>query len=365
MNVLLLARRLAPPGGAERSAITLAELLSEHHRTRVCGFARAGATPPEQPWIDARRMRIGDDTPLPVEAERLARYAEFFWRFRSVLEDFDPDLVLSQHEAAIVGAWGRSRHDVPHVLFCHDDSMLPVAGRGGHRITRLLNTLALPLSTRPSRYVVRNTDLVVANSHYTKDRYDRAWDRDAAVVHPFIDPDGVRVAETGEAILHVNPAPHKGIDVTLDVAEALPDRQFLVAGPSPTDCVARRIADLENVAFRGYVDDMRAVYRETKIVLMPSAGADAFGMVPVEAGLNGIPTVHSGIGGLSEAAGTDLAVSEHEPEAYVEAIEQVLSSYDEYSARAREHAEGLTAPAQFARLESILQDRLDVSLGLQ
>jgi glycosyltransferase involved in cell wall biosynthesis len=250
------------------------------------------------------------------------------------------------------------------VLFCHDDSMLSVAGRGGHRATRLLNTLALPVSTLPTRYVVRNTDLVVTNSHYTKDRYDRAWDRDAAVVHPFIDPDGVRVDETGEAILHVNPGPHKGIELTLDVAAALPDRPFLVVGPTPADRVASRIERLENVAYRGYVDDMREVYRETKLVLMPSEGADAFGMVPVEAGLNGIPTVHSGVGGLSEAAGADLAVSEHEPDAYVQRIEQVLSSYDEYSTRAREHAEGLTAPAQFARFDSILQERLDVSLAL-
>ncbi len=363
MNVLMLARRIAPPGGAERSAMTLARRLNTDHRTMVCGYGLEDADPPQEPSLELRSVRVTDRTRIPVELGRLCRYTELPLRFRRVADSFEPDIVFSQHEQSLLGARLRATRNVPHVLFVHDGSVLPVWGRGGNPLTKTINSLSIPLSSLVFRYVLAHTDLVVANSEYMKQRVDRQWGTDAAVVYPFIEPESVRTESTGEKILHVTPTHHKGIDLTLDIASTMLDQSFIIVGTDPPASISDRIADLENVSYRNYQSNMRSVYRETKVVLMPTQAPESFGMVPVEAGINGIPTVHSGRGGLNEAAGEErLAVSKDNPDAYVRRLREVLAAYDEYSMSVRKHAEQKTVHTQVSRLRSLLAERLAVSL---
>lgn len=363
MNVLLLVRRVAPPGGAERSALTLAQALAPNHRTIICGYALEGANPPESTRVELRDICVTERTRVPVEVGQLCRYAELPVRFRAVAETFEPDIVFSQHELSLLGARIQAKQNVPHVLFVHDDSVLPVYCRGENPLTRVINTLTTPLSSLVFRYILSHTDLVVANSEYMKQRVDHRWGTDAAVVYPFVDSEAVHTKTSGEAILHVTPTYHKGIDITLEVASSMGDQKFLVVGANPPETVAKRMADLPNVSYRGYQSDMRAVYRETKVVLMPTRAVESFGMVPLEAGVNAIPTVHSGRGGLNEATGDErLAVQDDDPDAYVQRLQAVLTAYDEYSRSVREHAEQRTATAQLARLRSLLADHLGISL---
>ena len=363
MKVLVLARRLAPPGGAERSAMTLVRSLDGDHRAMVCGYALEGADPPQEPSLELRNVRVTDRTRIPVELGRLCRYTELPLRFRHVADSFEPDVVFSQHEQSLLGARVRARRNVPHVVFVHDDSVLPVWGRGGNPLTKAINSLSIPFSYLVFRYVLAHTDLVVANSEYMKKRVDDQWGTDAAVVYPFIDPNVVRTESTGEKILHVTPTHHKGIDLTLDVASTMPEQSFFVVGTDPPVSVSDRMADMDNVSYRGYQSDMRSVYQETKVVLMPTRAQESFGMVPIEAGINGIPTVHSGRGGLNEAAGDErLAVPKDDPDAYVHQLREVLAEYDEYSTSVRKRAEQKTSQTQLSRLRTLLAERLSVSL---
>ncbi len=107
------------------------------------------------------------------------------------------------------------------------------------------------------------------------------------------------VADGGSRVCigHIKPQGGKGIELTYRLAQAMPDRQFLVLRGEWQD--GEMISDLPNVSYLEPLDDIRDFYSRCRIVLMPSISEDA-GTVPQEAALNGIPCLSSNVGGLPE-----------------------------------------------------------------
>jgi glycosyltransferase involved in cell wall biosynthesis len=365
----MLVRRLSSPGGAERSSLVLARALEEEHNVKICGgfgsrVPESTEVAPESAEFGTCPNIFGDCSLLPISYRVIARYVEFLYHFRKILSTFDPDIIFSQHETALVGAWAHSRHDVPHVLFLHDESMIPESPVRNRNLLEMADVPTAPVLTRVTEFIVEHTDLSIANSRFIADKFDGYWGTDSAVVYPFVDPAVVRAPRTGGAILHVNPSRHKGIDITLAVARLLPEHSFILVGPEPDDDVEAEIERRSNVAYLGYVPNIRDVYSVTKLVLMPTRNDEPYGMVPVEAGLSGIPTVHSGRGGLSESADTALSVPSNEASAYVDRIRTVLANYEHYRRRALRHAEDKTAPEQLSELQETVQQRLGIDLEI-
>ena len=355
MRIAGLARRLGRPGGAEESLQTFLANLSTDHRTMVFGHA---SRDPHRDSISTKRI-LATDLNLPATVRVPMAYLEFYLRFKRQLERFQPSIVFAQHELALLGA----RYDAPQVLFLRDESLLPSAPyeRGSRRA--VVNPAAHAVQERLFTEVIHGSDLLVANSEHTAKKYAQHWGVNPKVVYPFVDVSSFEVETTGEKILHVTPTLNKGIDVTLDVAEQLSNETFLIVGQEPPTDVRTRIRDRSNVEYRGYVDDMRDVYRETKLVLMPSRWDEPFGRVPLESGISGIPVLCSGSGGLREAVGDDdLIVDSNNPAAYVQAIESVLSDYDTYAERVRRNALAKSAPKQITKLKDIVERCLAVEL---
>ena len=287
--------------------------------------------------------------------ERTGRYAEVYLRQRRTVRRFDPDVVCSQLQAALLGARVAGAVDASHLVFLRDESTFTDPSFGVDPVSALEWA-----SGRVERALLGHTfdrtDRVVANSEYTARRFRDYWDVEPAVIFPFIDTRATQVDERGEKILHVNPSRHKGIDITTEVARQMPAEEFLVVGePTPdSEDLAAEAREEPNVEFRGWVEDMSEVYRETKLVLMPSR-VETFGRVPVEAGISGIPTVGAPTGGLPEAIGIpELVAPENRPEALVERIRLAQENYDEYAVRAREHASEMDVSVQCERLERLL-----------
>jgi glycosyltransferase involved in cell wall biosynthesis len=286
-------------------------------------------------------------------------YLEFYLRFRREVEQFRPSIIFAQHELALLGA----RQNAPQVLFLRDESLLDSEPSehftGGPVAKRVVRAAQRRLFAE----VIYGSDLLIANSEHTAKKYARQWDVTPKVVYPFVDVSEFKVKSTGEKILHVTPTMNKGIDVTLDVADRLRGENFLIVGRDPPTSVCERIQNSPNVEYRGYVDDMRDVYRETKVLLMPSRWEEPFGRVPLESGISGIPVLCSGSGGLKEAVGDDdLIVASNEPAAYVRAIESVLSDYETYAERVRRNAVAKSAPKQIKKLKNAVERELDVKL---
>jgi glycosyltransferase involved in cell wall biosynthesis len=172
--------------------------------------------------------------------------------------------------------------------------------------------------------------------------------RDAVCVPPIVDPAHHRVVTTRRTALFVNPVPAKGVERAIALARARPDIPFAFVrlwsiGDDALARLRRTAYELGNVELRETHPDPRTVYRDARVMLVPSVCQEAWGRVASEAQASGIPAIASAVGGLPEAVG-DAGVLV-EPDAGLEAWEQALSSlwddptaYGEYAERAHRRA---------------------------
>lgn len=101
----------------------------------------------------------------------------------------------------------------------------------------------------------------------------------------------------------VNLNENKGGTIFYLLAKALPDIKFLGVQGSYCDQIGMGAAELPNVTIVPSTPDMRAVYAQSRVVIMPSL-YESYGMVCAEAMCNGVPVVCTRTKGLMEAGGT-------------------------------------------------------------
>jgi glycosyltransferase involved in cell wall biosynthesis len=193
--------------------------------------------------------------------------------------------------------------------------------------------------------------LTVFNSHAVRAQFP--WVEHATVLHPPIDADAYRTTP-GEAITLVNLNAIKGAATFYALAERLPDRRFLgVRGwgeqeiPDPVPA---------NVTIVGPVADMRSVYGQTRILLVPSV-YEAYGRVALEAAASGIPTIAHPTPGVEEAMGdAAIYVDRDDIAGWQHAIQRLdeASGYSEWSCRAMDRCAQLAPDAEIADLERLL-----------
>lgn len=118
------------------------------------------------------------------------------------------------------------------------------------------------------------------------------------VVHPPIKYEDY-VTAPGDAITLINLFENKGAAIFYEMAKRFPNRRFIgVEGGYGK----QMLRNLPNVELWSNKEDVRDVYKETRILLMPSV-YESFGRVALEAAASGIPTVASDTPGLKEALG--------------------------------------------------------------
>jgi glycosyltransferase involved in cell wall biosynthesis len=188
----------------------------------------------------------------------------------------------------------------------------------------------------------------VANSEFTREFFCRQFKIDPIVVHPIVETGKYRTCPDGKYVTFVNPDPKKGLDVSLAVAALCPDIAFLfVEGwpltPEQRTALQARIAVLPNVTLHPSAPDMRGVYRQSRLMLVPSQWEEAFGRVAAEAQISGIPVIGSSRGGLPEAIGEGGVVIDWQAPAseWAAALRHVWyeqAAYNRMSAAARRHA---------------------------
>lgn len=357
-QIALLLRDLSSPGGAEESLLTLKDNLKESHdhNVQVFGFGNSN----DDGEIMAASIITKRRDVLPVGVGQIGRYAEGFMRFFRAVESFDPDLIISQHELALVGARVHANTQIPHILFIRDfEQCGSIVDTGRPSAGKLIELITWPVTKPIVKYIINNSTDIIANSNYIASVYNDYWDVDSHIIYPFVNTSDYEIDSTGDAILHVNPSKHKGIQITLDVADQLPEQDFYIVGNKGTTQIQERIESLPNVSFKGYVVDMRDIYRQCKLVLMPSQWPEPYGRVPIEAGINGIPTVCSDTGGLPESVGNqDCVVESDNPSDYVDRIRYILRNYDEFSKRAKQNAKEKNSNSGFSTFNSILNSRI-------
>jgi glycosyltransferase involved in cell wall biosynthesis len=234
----------------------------------------------------------------------------------------------------------------PDVVVVDDRGPLASVTRGVLRAARDLPTI-MHLHALGSEGVVADPDvrpdLVIAVSTYLARVVGACGATDVAVVPPAIDPGSLTPPGTRRVALFASLARHKGFETALALARARPDVRFAVVRtdhPAEREHAvraARQIAALPNVELRLETSDPRELYRDARVVLIPSLQPEGFGRVAAEADMCGIPVVAARIGGLGEAAGSGALFVEPNsgPAVWERALALVWDDPDEYARRAR------------------------------
>lgn len=162
---------------------------------------------------------------------------------------------------------------------------------------------------KPTVHLVHNThkltkrwmahaDGMIVNTEWIAKEKDFFPAKPKVVLHPPVNPDEY-ATKHGKKITLVNLWEDKGAKVFYALAKRMPDHEFLAVEGGYGVQV---IEDLPNVTWMEHTSDMKKVYGETKVLLMPSK-YESFGRVGVEAMASGIPVVAEPTPGLLESLG--------------------------------------------------------------
>lgn len=283
----------------------------------------------------------------------LRRYRQYLPLFPAAVEQFDFDrfdcvLSMSHCCAKSIVRPGRARH----LCYC----LTPMryawdqfdAYFGPERMGRAASALLRPAMARLARWdrdTAGRADRYVAISHHVAGRIRRYYNREAIVVYPpadtdFFHPAAASSGAAGRHALIVSAlVPYKRIDVAIDACR-LAGVPLRIAGGGPERAALQALA-APAVEFLGRVsdEDLRALYRDAAVVLLP--GEEDFGIVPVEAQACGCPVVALGRGGALETVsdgGSGFLVREQSAPAFADAIRRAIAHPFDRDA-IRRHAE--------------------------
>lgn len=142
--------------------------------------------------------------------------------------------------------------------------------------------------------------------------------------------------ETGENITLVNVSQLKGAHLFYEIAAKMPNKKFLgVTNVWGTPIVK----DLDNVKLVTYTTDIRSIYEETRMLLVPSR-QESWGRVAAEAMAAGIPVLHSDLPGLNECVGAGGVALDNNVDSWISAIKKLsnIKHYNKVSSLAKERA---------------------------
>jgi len=181
-----------------------------------------------------------------------------------------------------------------------------------------------------------HADLVVANSEFVASLV-RDLGVEAVFLHSVFPPETYRLTPVRSKVLFVNPIPKKGVDIALHLASARPDIPFVFnlswrMEPKALRRLRRTSALLGNVEIRGATHNPATLFRDCRVLLVPSQWAEAWARVVSEAQISGIPAIASWVGGLPESVGPGgvLVEPRDSPEAWLDALSSVWDDAKKY-----------------------------------
>lgn len=210
----------------------------------------------------------------------------------------------------------------------------------------------------------------IANSQFTADVANSELGISSEVIPPLVQRDRYTTRSTREKLVFINPVPEKGLEIALQLADKRPDIPMLIVEAWPLNSNRRAslkklLMQLPNVNWMPPQLDMRAVYRQARIILVPSQWREAWCRVVSEAQVSGIPALASRIGGLPESVGPGGVLVD--PEAPISDWENALSqlwddlnAYSKCSALALSHShrENFQPQAIVQKLLNVIENHM-------
>jgi glycosyltransferase involved in cell wall biosynthesis len=285
--ILFAWRRLPPPGfigGAEISEGLVAAALAEAGVEVV--FVGATQNPrdwsePSLPWLTELLGHAG------IENAVHGTSVEYVWRGVRCMAVRQQDLLCVVRSCARqADALWTSQEDCGDIKRSAGD--LPTASYA-HSVSAV-GLLSAQIGAR----------WVFVPSLFVQDRIRAIFGIEAHLLRPPLSaPQHRRAGGHSEGhVLFVNPLPQKGIDTATALAHAHPHQRFIFV--ETWHPISDGVALPVNVRLLPRLPTLDHLYADARLLLVPSVIEDACPRVILEAGLHGVPTLGSTLGGIPE-----------------------------------------------------------------
>ena len=257
------------------------------------------------PKIESRVIHTSSLQSLAARASDYRRLLPLFPRAVRQWDFSGYDLIVSSSHCVAKGVDAKGK---PHLSYCHTP-MRYIWDRFDDYFPRskpLQRAAAMSIAPWLRRWDVKTASEVtsfVANSTFVRERIRRFYDRDAEVVHPFVDDAflAAPLEETRDDYHVVVSAlvPYKRVDVAVAAAVSSGRRLVVIGGgPLLDQFRARGGRDIEIL---GSVSKDRIIERLSRARSLILPGVEDFGITPLEAMALGTPVVALGEGGVRDS----------------------------------------------------------------
>lgn len=360
MRVLIEATINFKPSGGGISEFThqIALALSRDKNTEVRVLSRKFDNYPKNELnveYDIQRFPFVDDK------LKVRRFRNSFVEIRSTIEDWDPDLIISNFLSleSQIGYWLAQERNIPFYLLLHGQELNRNFGsslRTGS-LNKWLRTLIY------HQFVMNGADGLICNSEFTAN-LAQSWGASPnkiEIIPPVIDTDEQKNKTEHPESLRLTPEDlrnktvffslcnlrtRKGIDNVIkalnQIHRSLKDYYYLIGGTGNQECYLKTLVDKfglnDSVKFLGYVpeEEKGSYFNLADIFVMPSrelenGSVEGFGIVYLEAGFYGLPVIGGNSGGIPDAIvheRTGLLVDPEDPKKIGDAMLELASDPD-------------------------------------
>lgn len=144
-----------------------------------------------------------------------------------------------------------------------------------------------------------NFNLLYNTEWAFKDCQKNGYKHNGMILHPPVFFDDYHTSTTKKYIALINCWERKGGKTLIALAKAMPETEFLGVKGGYGE---QEFADLPNMTYVENTPDIKSIYAQTRILLMPSV-YESYGRTAVEAMCSGIPVIATDTPGLRESLG--------------------------------------------------------------
>lgn len=253
--------------------------------------------------------------------------------------------------------------EVPKYVYVHSPARYLWARELDARGDNVAARMAGPALRAIDRRAAREATGIAANSRFVADRIERAWGRQARVIHPPVDVSWIRseawraqLTDAEHRVLDALPpdfvlgisrfVPYKRLDTVIQAGSLL-DLPVVIAGHGPRESRLRAAAAEASVPVHFQIQPsdalVLALMQRARLLVFPPV--EDFGMVAVEAMATGTPVMANRIGGSGESVqhGIGGALFDPRSPAEIRAAAELCGTLSR--SRIAAHAQQFDAPA--------------------